>query len=81
VCVCASSALPDRAVAAVVVVGQLLVGARRGAASFGLGGGAPAGVEGGAGAGPAQGRLQGAGRHGEACWEAGPETQGVGHDT
>lgn len=69
-------ALPDCAVAAVVVVmvvvavGQLFVGARGGGASFGLRRGAPAGVEGRAGTGPAQGRLQGAGGS-EACWKEG----------
>lgn len=53
--------LPDCTVAAVVVaVGQLLVGARGGGASFGLGRGALAGVEGRTGTGPTQGGLQGA---------------------
>lgn len=68
VCVCALSsprsaralALPDRAVAAAVVVavGQLLVGTRGGSDSFGLGRRASAGVEDRAGTGPAQRRLE-----------------------
>lgn len=53
---------PDCSVAAVVVaVGQLFVGARRGGASFGLGGGASAEAKGRTGTRPAQGGLQRAG--------------------